>query len=95
MGHNMRTLIRFTFVCWLFAGLFFVAQQPLKAANFCDTEQGYHILWIGYANCYPGGPTFCWEMDYECDGDCEYDYYGICFDMVNPCEYYCCCWRPT
>jgi hypothetical protein len=75
----------------MLAAAFFVAEQPAAAANFCNTEQGYHISFIGTADCFPYWSTFCFEMDLECAVDCTGPWYGICFDWSNPCEYYCCC----
>ena len=87
----MKYSTRLAFLAMLIAGTFFVAQRPIEAANFCDTSAGYQIRFIGSMNCYPNWPIFCSEMDLECMVDCPGDWYGICFDGSNPCEYYCCC----
>jgi len=86
------------FVLFLAAGALFITERPVSAATTTmDACPQFGDEWMGTIeeNCYPDDPTFCFDGDNYCwqiapSYSCE-NWYGICWDNANPCQYYCCC----
>lgn len=89
----MKWLLRLSFVSMLVSGTMFVTQEPVEAADFCGS--GYRALFTASMGSCNGSYNFCFEMDNECWADANgWDWYGICWDVVDPCEYICCSNKP-